>query len=116
MTTELVLIHGEAIMEDGVRKIVCGFCGWKWTPRKKTPKACPSCKRHLTATDDMLDIRRKKIIATLPEIGDVREAVPDYFTPECITCHNEATIKFKGSFYCGSCVMDKMRETGVIEG
>ncbi len=35
------------VVENGVRYIVCPYCGYKWIPRTKYPRECPFCKRYL---------------------------------------------------------------------
>lgn len=114
MMEERVLVNAEVIVEDGVRKIKCNFCGYKWEPRKRVPKACPACKRTISATNDMLELRRQKVIASLPSVGDVRDEVPEFFTPECQQCGEEATGRYKGRFLCGECIAKELQSDGVI--
>lgn len=100
---------------DGVRWLTCHYCGYRWSPRVKYPRQCPSCKRHIYLSDEMEDKQREKVLKRFPKIADVREVVPDIFTPQCVICGADATVQYKKLFYCGRCVMDKMERDGVIE-
>jgi len=114
MSDRLVLTNAEEAVENGTRVLQCGFCGYKWAPRKKVPKQCPNCKRNISASQEMVDIHRKKVIARLPLVKDVRTVVPDYFTPQC-ECGEEATVSFDGRFMCGKCLNDELKRRGLAE-
>ena len=108
-----VLTKAEEVIEHGVRMLICGHCGYKWPPRKRVPKQCPNCKRTISASQEMVDIHRQKIIARLPEIKDVHTVVPEYFTPQC-ECGEEATASFDGKFMCGNCLIEAMKRRGLV--
>lgn len=114
--TKYVLTKATELIEDGYRKILCGYCGWKWIPRKVVPKQCPNCKRGISASEEMIVILRKKIMARLPEVEDVREVVPDFFTPQCSECGEEASGRYKGKFLCANCLIDAIKGDGVVQG
>ena len=99
----------------GKRVLKCNYCGYEWSPRKATPKQCPQCKRVIIVTNNMAEITRGKILASLPEVGDVKQAVPEYFTPECVRCGKEAEVTYRKNFMCGMCAVEQMKEDGVIK-
>jgi hypothetical protein len=110
-----LLVNAEAEIVDGERILTCKLCGYRWTPRVSTPKQCPNCKRTISANEHMVDIKRQKVLAALPEINNVKDIVPEYFTPQCSQCPEEATVQIDGLFYCGACAIDRMREKGMVK-
>jgi len=66
-------------------------------------------------SDEMEEKHREKVLNKLPQLGDVREVVPDIFTPQCVTCGDDATVQYKKMFYCGRCGVRKMKDDGVLE-
>lgn len=108
-------LRATEFFKDGERWLRCHHCGYEWPPRKKFPKQCPACKRSIYISEKMEQKQMEKITARLPETGDVREVVPDIFTPQCVRCGGDATVTYKKMFYCGVCVIVKMKEDGVIE-
>jgi len=61
-----------------------------------------------------MERKREKIIASLPEVGDLRDSVPSFFTPECVNDGEEATGKYKGRFLCKECLQKAMQDDGLI--
>jgi len=112
--SELVLAYATEVIVDGVRKLKCSHCGNVWTPRKVTPRQCPNCKRTVSVSGEMVDIKRHKVLAGLPEVKAVREVVPEYFTPQCVLCGGEATTQYKGNFLCGGCLVEEMKRDGLV--
>lgn len=45
-----MIIHAVNEIMEAVKvfneKLQCTRCGWKWTPRKVDPIACPHCKSY----------------------------------------------------------------------
>lgn len=102
-------------VRDEQRWLRCHYCGYEWPPRVEAPKQCPSCKRHIYMSDEMEEITRNRVLKKLPELRDIKEVVPDIFTPQCVSCGEDATAQYKKMFYCGRCVVQKMKGDGVLE-